>query len=68
MIRDSNKMKYYFFFFFCLDAGDTKKKMKYANIEKHKRNTKKTKITEGYDFVSELSSNTNWYKPHDHAT
>ena len=56
MIRDSNKMKYnlYFVFvlFFCLDDADTKNKNMDAN-------TKKTKITEGYDLVSEPSSDTN---------
>jgi hypothetical protein len=58
-------MKYnlYFVFvlFFCLDDADTKNKNMDAN-------TKKTKITEGYDLVSEPSSDTNWCEPHDHAT
>jgi len=52
--------------FFCLDDADTKKKMD-ANIEKLKGTLKKTKITEGYDLVSEPSSDTNWCKPRDHV-
>jgi len=57
MIRDSNKMKYNFFF--CLDDADTKNKKMDANTEKLKGTLKKMKITEGYDLVSEPSSDTN---------
>ena len=59
MIRDSNKMKYNHFFCFCLDDADTKNKKMNANTEKLKGKLKKTKITEGYDFVSEPSSEAN---------
>jgi len=58
MIRDSNKIKYDPFFF-CLDDADTKNKNMDANTEKLKGTLKKTKITEGYDLVSEPSSDTN---------
>jgi len=34
------------------------------NLKEHK---KKMKITEGYDLVSEPSSDTNLYEPHDHV-
>ena len=34
------------------------------NLKEHK---KKTKITEGYDLLSEPSSNTNWCEPRDHV-
>jgi hypothetical protein len=57
MIRDSNKMKYNLFFF--LDDADTKNKKMDANTEKLKGTLKKTKITEGYDLVSEPNSDTN---------
>ena len=60
MIRDSNKMKYNLFFFvFCLDDADTKNKKMDANTEKLKRTQNRMKITEGYDLVSEPSSDTN---------
>jgi len=49
----------YNFFFFCLDDADTKNKKMDANTEKHKGALKKMKITEGYDLVSEPSSDTN---------
>jgi len=65
MIRDSNKMKYNLFFF--LDDADTKTKKMDANTEKLKGTQKKMKITEGYDLVSEPSSDTNLYEPHDHV-
>jgi len=58
MIRDSNKMKY-ITLFFCLDDVDTKNKKMDANTKKLKGTQKKTKITEGYDLVSEPSSDTN---------
>jgi hypothetical protein len=60
MIRDSNKMKYnpFFSFFFCLDDADTKNKKMDTNTEKLKGTLIKTKITEGYDLVSEPSSDT----------
>jgi len=57
MIRDSNKMKYNPFFF--LDDVDTKNKKMDANTKKLKGTLKKMKITEGYDLVSEPSSDTN---------
>jgi len=58
MIKDSNKMKYNLFFF-CLDDVDTKNKKMDSNTEKLKgTQRKKTKITEGYDLVSEPSSDT----------
>ena len=57
MIRDSNKMKYNFFFW--LDDADTKNKKMDADTEKLKGTLKKMKITEGYDLVSEPSSDTN---------
>ena len=57
MIRDSNKMKYNPFF--CLDDAGTKNKKMDANTEKLKGTLKKMKITEGYDLVSEPSSDTN---------
>jgi len=57
MIKDSNKMKYNLFF--CLDDVDMKNKKMDANTEKLKGTQKKTKITEGYDLVSEPSSDTN---------
>jgi len=54
-------------FFFCLDDADTKNKKMDAITEKLKGTLKKMKITEGYDLVSEPSSDTNWYEPHDHV-
>jgi hypothetical protein len=59
MIRDSNKMKYNPLFVFCLDDADMKNKKMDANTEKLKGTLKKMKITEGYDLVSEPSSDTN---------
>jgi len=56
-------MKYNFFF--CLDDADTKNKKMDANTEKLKGTLKKMKITEGYDLVSEPSSDTNWCEPRD---
>jgi len=57
MIRDSsNKMKYNLFF--SSDDADTKNKKMDANTEKLKGTLKKIKITEGYDLVSEPSSDT----------
>jgi hypothetical protein len=50
-------MKYNLFFF--LDDADTKNKKMDANTEKLKGTLKKTKITEGYDLVSEPNSDTN---------
>jgi len=38
-----------------------------ANTKKLKRNTKKMKIIEGYDLVSEPSFDTNWCKSYDHV-
>jgi hypothetical protein len=38
-----------------------------TNTEKLKGTLNKTKITEGYDLVSEPSSNTNWCEPHNHV-
>jgi hypothetical protein len=38
-----------------------------SNTEKLKGTLKKTKITEGYDLVSEPSSDTNWCEPRDHV-
>jgi len=57
MIRDNTKMKYNLFVF-CLDDADMKNKKMDANTEKLKETLKK-KITEGYDLVSEPSSDTN---------
>ena len=37
-----------------------------ANTEKTLWNTKKTKILEGYDLISEPSSDTNGCEPRDH--
>ena len=59
MIRDSNNNKYPPPVFFCSDDADTKNKKMDANTEKLKGTLKKTKITEGYDLVSEYSSDTN---------
>ena len=53
--------------FFCSDDADTKNKKMDANTEKLKGTLKKTKITEGYDLVSEYSSDTNWCEPRDHV-
>ena len=65
MIRDSNKMKYNPFFLLRWrrheEQEDGRKHWKTS------RNTKKMKITEGYDLVSEPSSDTNWCEPHDHV-
>jgi len=64
MIRDINKMKYKLFFF--LDDVDTKNKINDANTEKLKGTLKKMQIAEGYDLVSEPSSDTKRCKPRDH--
>ena len=45
--------------FFCLDDADMKNKKIDTNTEKLKGTLKKTKITEGYNLVSEPSSDTN---------
>jgi hypothetical protein len=66
MIKDNNKMKYNIFFF-CLDDVDTKNKKMDAIAEKLKGTQKKNKITEGYDLVSEPSSDTNLCEPYDHV-
>jgi len=58
-------MKYNLFFF--LDDADTKNKKMDANTEKLKGTLKKTKITEGYDLVSEPNADTNWCEPRDHV-
>ena len=50
-------MKYNICFF--LDDADTKNKKMDANTEKLKGTLKKTKLTEGYDLVSDPSSDTN---------
>jgi len=63
MIRDSNKMKYNLFF---SDDAETKNKKMDANTEKLKGTLKKMNITEGYDLLSEPSSDTNCCEPHDH--
>ena len=57
----------FFLFLFCLDDADTKNKKMDTNTEKLKGTLIKTKITEGYDLVSEPSSNTNWCEPHNHV-
>jgi hypothetical protein len=57
----------FFLFLFCLDDADTKNKKMDTNTEKLKGTLNKTKITEGYDLVSEPSSNTNWCEPHNHV-
>ena len=54
-------------FFSYLDDADTKNKKMDANTEKLKGTLEKTKITEGYDLVSEPNSDTNWCEPHDHV-
>jgi len=60
-------MKYNPLFVFCLDDTDTKNKKMDANTEKLKGTLKKMKITEGYDLVSEPSSDTNWCEPSDYV-
>jgi len=57
----------YNLFCFCLDDADMKNKKMDANTEKLKGTQKKTKITEGYDLVSEPSFDTNWCEPRDHV-
>jgi hypothetical protein len=49
---------------FCLDVVDTKNND--TNTEKLKGTLRKRKKTEGYDLVSEPSSNTNWCKSCDY--